>query len=119
MKTSGIYHLQIDVSDLDRSLSFYTGFMGMEEMFRADETVFLRTQGGHDLLALQPVAGPMNPKAGGMDHFGFYVIPEDLDTAVAEVRAAGVEVIETGNFAPGTPFAGHMVYYGNLESPCR
>jgi len=79
--------------------------MGMKEVFRADETVFLRTQGAHDLLALQPVAGPVNPKAGGMDHFGFYVSPEDLDTAIAEVRAAGVQVIETGSFAPGVPFA--------------
>ena len=105
MRTSGVYHIQISVSDLDRSLAFYTGLMGMKEVFRADETVFLRTQGAHDLLALQPVASPVNPKAGGMDHFGFYVSSEDLDTAIAEVRAAGVEVIETGSFAPGVPFA--------------
>ena len=105
MKTSGVYHIQIDVSDLDRSLTFYTGLMGMEELFRADETVFLRTPGARELLALNPVEGPVNPKAGGMDHFGFQVTPEDLDAAVEEVRAAGVEVLEKGNFAPGVPFA--------------
>ena len=105
MKTAGVYHLQISVSDLDRSLAFYTGLMGMEELFRADETVFLRTPGARELLALQPVEGPVDPKAGGMDHFGFYVTLEDLDTAVAEVRVAGVEVLEKGSFAPGMPFA--------------
>ena len=105
MKTSGVYHIQIGVSDLDRSLAFYTGLLGMEELFRAGRTVFLRTPGAHELLALDPVGGPVNPKAGGMDHFGFHVTPEDLDAAVEEVRAAGVEVAETGNFAPGVPFA--------------
>ena len=105
MKTSGVYHIQIAVSDLERSLAFYTGLLGMEELFRADETVFLRTPGARELLALQPVEGPVDPKAGGMDHFGFYVTPEDLDVAVAQVRAAGVEVLEKGSFAPGVPFA--------------
>ena len=105
MKTSGVYHIQIDVSDLARSLAFYTGLMGMKELFRAGGTAFLRTPGANELLALQPVEGPVHPKAGGMDHFGFYVTPENLDTAVAEVRAAGVEVLEKGSFAPGVPFA--------------
>ena len=81
--------------------------MGMELAFRADETAFLRTAGARDLLALQPVAGPVDPSAGGMgrDHFGFYVPIEDLDSALEEVRAAGVEVIERGSFGPGLPFA--------------
>ena len=91
MKTSGMYHIQISVSDIDRSLAFYTGLIGMEELFRAGETVFLRAQGARDLLVLQPVEGPVDPKASGMDHFGFYVTPANLDVAVAEVRAAGVE----------------------------
>ena len=30
MGTAGVYHIQISVSDLDRSLAFYTGLMGME-----------------------------------------------------------------------------------------
>ncbi len=105
MKTAGVYHIQIDVSDLDRSLAFYTGLMGMEELFRFGEEVFLRTPGARDLLALQGVEGPVDPKSGGVDHFGFYVTDEELETAVAEVRAAGVEVREHGSFAPGVPFA--------------
>ena len=105
MKTSGVYHIQISVSDLDRSLAFYTGLMGMEEIFRVGKESFLRTPGARDLLALLSVEGPVDPKTGGMDHFGFHVSPENLDTAVEEVRAAGVEVTETGSFAPGLPFA--------------
>ena len=105
MKTSGVYHIQISVSDLDRSLAFYTGHMGMEELFRAGEAAFLRTPGARELLTLQPVEGPVDPTAGGMDHFGFYVTPDDLDSAVAEVRAAGIEVTDTGYFAEGVPFA--------------
>ena len=105
MKTWGLYHIQIKVSDLDRSLAFYTGVLGMKELFRTGGEVFLRTPGANDLLALEPVEGSVNTNVGGLDHIGFSVTAEDHGAAVAEVRAAGVEISRTGNHAPGVPFA--------------
>ncbi len=103
MGTAGVYHIQISVSDLDRSLAFYTGLMGMEELFRAGRAAFLRTPGARELLTLQPVEGPVNPKAGGMDRFGFYVPPEDHDTAVAKAASPELRSWRQGASPKGYP----------------
>ena len=34
MKTQGLNHIQIAVSDMERSLALYTGLLGMRELFR-------------------------------------------------------------------------------------
>ena len=34
VKTEGLYHIHLVVRDLDRSLAFYRGVFGMQEMFR-------------------------------------------------------------------------------------
>ena len=39
-RANGIYHLQIAVSDLERSLAFYTGLLGMEVAFGVGKLVF-------------------------------------------------------------------------------
>jgi catechol 2,3-dioxygenase-like lactoylglutathione lyase family enzyme len=69
MKMRGIDHLNIRVSDLERSSEFYCKVLGMREVFREPpRAVFLRC--GSDLLTLQRTQ--MRIKAGGM-HFGFNV----------------------------------------------
>ncbi len=95
MKTTGLYHVQIDVSDMERSLAFYTGLLGMEEAFRAGgNLVFLRTPGSNDLLTLHPVDGAIDQEAGGLQHIGFSISPEDHEAAVAEAKAFGAEVVD-------------------------
>ena len=96
MKTAGFNHIQISVSDMDKSLAFYTGLMGMKEAFRADDLVFLRTPDSNDLLTLRPVDGPVEPETDGMQHFGFSVAPEDHADALAEAKAFGAEVVDVG-----------------------
>ena len=107
IKTSGVYHIQISVSDLDRSLAFYTGLMGMEELFRADETVFLRTPGARELLALQPVEGPVDPKASGMDHFG---LGSTGPSIVTNSLAASPNCCPTVS-APSASFPSHLALH--------
>lgn len=34
MRTRGLNHIQIAASDIDLSLAFYTGLLGMRELFR-------------------------------------------------------------------------------------
>jgi catechol-2,3-dioxygenase len=51
----GIFHTHLVVSDLAKSLKFYTGLFGMQEMdFKDGTLVFLTTPGRDDLLALNP-----------------------------------------------------------------
>ena len=101
MKTKGLYHIQINVSDMDRSLAFYTGFLGMKEAFRAGELVFLSTPRGKDLLTLNPTGRRVNTRAGGLQHFGFLVTGAAMDKGLREAKAHGVEVVSTGQHGDG------------------
>ncbi len=89
----GIFHTNIVVRDLGRSLRFYTGLFGMQEIgFKDGDLVFLTTPGRNDLLTLNPSGrtygfpGGCAREAerelkenlpgvqGGVSHFG-YVLP--------------------------------------------
>jgi len=52
----GIFHTNIVVRDLDRSLRFYTGLFGMEktDFIKDGDLVFLTTPGRNDILTLNP-----------------------------------------------------------------
>lgn len=67
MKMHGIDHLNIRVSNLDRSTKFYCDVLGMKEAFREPpRAVFLRC--GNDLLTLTKTK--RRTRKGGF-HFGF------------------------------------------------
>ena len=56
VQTAGIRHIHLLVSDLARSMAFYSGAFGMQEVFRdGDDLVFMSTPGHHDSLALHLV----------------------------------------------------------------
>ena len=57
MKTQGLNHIQISVSDIDRSLTFYTGLLGMRELFREGPLVFLQSAEGNDIFTLRQAEG--------------------------------------------------------------
>ena len=96
MKTSGFHHIQISVTDIERSLQFYTGLFGMEIAFRDGDLVFLRTPGANDLLTLRPTDERVSPDGEGMQHFGFNIKAEDFEAALAEVKQSGAEILSTG-----------------------
>ncbi len=106
MKTQGLNHLQIAVSDLDRSLAFYIGLLGMRELFRGGPNlVFLQSAEGNDIFTLRHADGPVDAPAGGMQHFGFAVKREDHAAAVEEARAFGAEVMEVGQHGDNSLYA--------------
>jgi catechol 2,3-dioxygenase-like lactoylglutathione lyase family enzyme len=97
IKTAGLYHLHLHVSDLERSLRFYREAFGMVELFRDGPLmVFLQTPGAHDLLTLNgdPSQARHAGDGAGVDHFGFKLAPgESLDAAIAAVEKAGGKLI--------------------------
>lgn len=108
IKTRGLTHLHLMVSDLQRSLAFYKSVFGMQERFwAAPELVFLNTPGSEDMIALHQAGG--NEPTGvssGILHFGFQLEDKSqLDAAINEVLAAGGALKKRGEFAPGLPFA--------------
>lgn len=119
IRTEGLTHIHLVVRDLDRSLRFYRGVFGMEELPREDEEmVFLRTPGASDTVTLRQSGAPDDRPgdAGGIAHFGFRLAEEaDLDRAVREVERACGRLIRRGEHPDGQLFAyvadpdGHVI----------
>jgi len=105
MKTQGLNHIQIDVSNIDRSLAFYVGLLGMRELFREGPLVFLQSAEGKDIFTLHQAEGPVNTTSGGLQHFGFAVNREDHSAAVEEVRKFGAEILDVGQHGDNSLYA--------------
>jgi catechol 2,3-dioxygenase-like lactoylglutathione lyase family enzyme len=109
IRTQGLTHIHLVVRDLDRSLRFYQSVFGMEERFRdGPKMIFLNTPGSQDLITLNedPAEAQLAGVNGGVAHFGFRLANStDLDTAIAEIEAAGGKLIRRGEHAPGVRFA--------------
>jgi catechol 2,3-dioxygenase-like lactoylglutathione lyase family enzyme len=104
IRTHGLTHLALAVSDLDRSARFYTSLLGSVEIYRGADFVQLQTPGTWDVLVLQ--TGKQGAgTSGGIEHFGFRLQRlEDIDAAAVAVREAGGVVREQGEFVPGEPY---------------
>lgn len=105
MKTMGLNHIQINVSDMERSLNFYTGLLGMRETARHGPLVFLESAEGHDVLTLHQTNDPVDGSVGGLQHFGFPVPKEEHAAAVEEARKFGCEVLGVGQHSEDVLYA--------------
>jgi catechol 2,3-dioxygenase len=105
IKTKGLRHININVSDIKRSLEFYQQVFGMKEMFRDGGLVFLTTPGGDDTVTLCPAGADDPVGGGGVSHFGWTIEKgTDLDEAAKQIERAGGKVLSRGEHAPGHPF---------------
>jgi lactoylglutathione lyase len=107
VKTRGLSHINLNVSDIKRSLEFYRKAFGLEVQFWEGKTmVFLRTPGASDTITLcqakegEPIAG------GGVSHFGFGLAQKgQFEEYIEQVKDAGGKLIRRGQHAPGVPYA--------------
>lgn len=105
VKTHGLTHISLAVSDPDRSLRFYSQVFGVKEYYRDDESIQVLGPGPHDVIAFERNDDEAG-KSGGITHFGFRLVnPEDIESAIAEAVSAGGTLVRRGEFAPGLPFA--------------
>lgn len=117
--TTALHHVRITVTDLERSLAFYSGVLGFEVAARSEGDpsdsavrsdpaqlyggVVFATNG--ILFGLRPVADPgdrFDSERVGLDHVSFAVASRgDLDAAIGALDEQGVphgEVIELAGF---------------------
>ncbi len=111
VKTGGLCHIAIDVSDLDRSLNFYNDMFDMNIVGRSDRYVHIQTAGAHDSIFLFKADGPVSPGECGLTHmhFGFRIDDKNFEKALEYIKRNNVKVHH--NPARGT---GHFVY---IEDP--
>ena len=87
MKVRAIDFVELGVADMDRALRFYRDTLGMD---------FPLSGGGADWkeLAAPPVALALGRGGPAPGQLVLALAVDDVDTAVAELRAKGVEIVK-------------------------
>ena len=107
VKTAGVHHVRITVTDPARSREFYTGLLGFEVMMDFPDGVLVTN--GSVFLGLRTAPDPAKASAGdrfdpnrpGLDHLTFSVGSKaDLETAREQAMAQGVPCGEIVDFGP-------------------
>jgi len=107
VKSSGLNHINLNVSDVQRSLRFYQEAFGLEVKFwEGKRMVFLGSPGARDVITLCEVDESQPIGSGGVSHFGFALAgTTGLDESVRQVERAGGRLLRRGEHAPGVPYA--------------
>ena len=104
VKTDGLTHVALAVTDPERSLRFYQQVLGVVEVFREAGFIQAQTPGSRDVLVFEEMPERAGA-AGGVAHFGFRLVdPADIDTAVQAVERAGGKILRRGEYCPGEPY---------------
>ena len=117
----GLNHINLNVSDIRRSLEFYQKAFGLEVRFwEGRRMVFLGSPGAGDVITLCQVESGEPIGSGGVTHFGFALGDRSaLDESVRQVERAGGRLLSRGEHAPGVPYAyfadpdGYVIEIGN------
>ncbi len=93
----GVHHVSLNVRDTAESVAFYTGALGLTE--RADRPDFPFGGAWLDVGPQQVHLLEIDVPDDVGQHFAIQVV--DLDDAVAELRAKGIEVTEPSPVGTG------------------
>jgi glyoxylase I family protein len=105
-KTLGAHHVSLTVTDLDRSIDYYTRVFGLEVRTRFERKALLHdgTQGLVLTLPHRPIDGTdrrFDEARVGLDHLGFRVAgPDEVRQAADHLKEIGVAFEGP---KPGTP----------------
>ena len=104
-KTFGLTHIALRVSDIERSVKFYSDVFGCELMYREDSFAQVSTPGSNDIIVFEHEPKLAGQATGGIIHFGFRLVePVDIETVREAVGSAGGRVKDYGEFEPGAPY---------------
>ena len=104
VKTFGLTHLALGVTDVERSFGFYEEVFGMVAVYRSEEFLQAQTPGARDVLVFEKSKSHRGA-SGGIAHFGFRLTSAgDIAAAASAVERAGGTVVEQGEFCPGEPY---------------
>ena len=93
LKTRGIAHFTIPVTDTERSEAFYTEKLGLKVVQSSHERGMVFLDSGGDCLILARVDKPISTAGQHDVHHAFIVDHEDYQPSLDALRAAGVEIL--------------------------
>ncbi len=111
IKTRGVCHFTIAVTDSRRSTEFYTDILGFR-LLRANHDrgmVFLDT--GGDCLVLMKTDTTVAPTMQRDAHHAFLVDAADYEAAVQELKDKGIEIILEDERKEGSVVNGRSTYF--------
>jgi lactoylglutathione lyase len=98
MKVHKLLHTRMRVSDMDQTIAFYTGVLGLEVVERkvsprGSHLAFLRTPNSEELIELCsfPASGPVKVQED-LVHLAFQVA--NLDAAIAALQQQSVRITD-------------------------
>jgi catechol 2,3-dioxygenase-like lactoylglutathione lyase family enzyme len=110
LKTHGVLHFSLPVTDLDRSRKFYEGVLGMKVVEQSPRMVFLQTGDDHIILAKGSEPLRFDAPKNTPVHHAFKVKPEEFEASIADLRKNGVEVFNVEDRNQGV-FWGPQAYF--------
>ncbi len=110
VKTQGVVHFSLPVTDMERSARFYSELLGMKIVNKTPKMVFLKC--GDDFLILAKGNAPLKYDSDKNTpvHHAFKVAAEDFEPALEFLRKNGVEVFNVENRQQGV-FLGPQAYF--------
>ncbi|MGZ8434421.1 MAG: VOC family protein [Candidatus Binatia bacterium] len=110
LKTQGMLHFSLAVTDLDRSRKFYEGVLNLKVVEQSPRMVFLQT--GDDYLILAKGDEPLKYDTNKSTpvHHAFKVKPDEFQSSIDHLRQHGVEVFNIEDRNTGV-FWGPQAYF--------
>lgn len=93
MKVTGFNHVTIRVSNLERSLAFYTEILRMRPVHRGRTDAYLEWGDAWVCLIQLDSPRPHDSRALGIDHVSFSIAAEDFPAAVECLQEAKVPLV--------------------------
>jgi catechol 2,3-dioxygenase-like lactoylglutathione lyase family enzyme len=110
LKTQGMLHFSLPVTDLARSRKFYEDVLGLQVIGQSPRMVFLRTGDDFLILAKEKDVIKYDTAKSTPVHHAFRVRPEDFESSIEDLRKNGVEVFNIEDRNTGV-FWGPQAYF--------
>lgn len=110
IKTKGLVHFTIPVTDMQKSRSFYCDLLGFDLVDENNHMIFCKSQDDHFVLTHSEQ--PVDPNKGDKHeiHHAFYVGSDEYDRSLAYLSGKGIKVFKEEKREKGV-FTGRSAYF--------
>jgi catechol 2,3-dioxygenase-like lactoylglutathione lyase family enzyme len=110
IRTQGVLHFSLPVTDLDRSGKFYNELLGMKIIQQTPRMVFLQCGDNYLILAKESDPVKYDSLQGTPVHHAFRIAEGDFESSIDYLRAHDVEVFNIEDRREGV-FWGKQAYF--------